>query len=479
MVIDMRSTPTAHGFFLVLVLVLGSVFFVMLSAFMGFVITQANLQEAKYQKERALDIAEAGLNYYRWFLAHYPDDLTNGTGEPGPYVHAYVDPEGGVIGEFSLSVGGASSCGDVYAVDIESTGRTDEAPDLERTVYARYARPTVAEYAYIINSNVWAGEDRTIIGPYHSNGIIRMDGTNNSTVTSGQESWTCDDDELPCDPHDDGDTVDAVYGDGPGSDLWSFPSTPINFTGLTVDLAQMQEKAETGGGIYIGPSDYYGYRLRFNGNGTVDVYEVDRVYDYWGYTTEEGWEREQHVIRDDDWYATYTIPAGCPLIFVEDKVWLEGSVGTRVSVAAADVDSPGVRPSIILNGNITYANEQAGLLAIAEEDVLVGLTVPDDMTLSGIFIAQNGRFGRNHYQTTGTQDVESAHDAYVRRDSLTMHGTIVSNGRVGTKWTSGSTFLSGFETRHNSYDRDLVADPPPLTPETSDTYQFIEWREVE
>lgn len=172
--------------------------------------------------------------------------------------------------------------------------------------------------------------------------------------------------------------------------------------------------------------------------------------------------------------------------FVEDKVWLEGTVLGRVSIAVADVDTGGVDPSIILNDNISYANATSGLLAIAERDVLVGLSVPSAMTLNGIFVAQNGRFGRNHYCTNdcsfvtgGDQGLPGALDPYVLRTSLTVNGTIVSNGREGTKWVSGSTVTSGFQNRTNSYDRDLVSDPPPLTPEVSDTYKFIEWREVD
>lgn len=167
-------------------------------------------------------------------------------------------------------------------------------------------------------------------------------------------------------------------------------------------------------------------------------------------------------------------------------MWLEGEVHGRVTIAAADMDSPGVDPTMILHDNITYSTATSGLLAIAEEDVLVGLVVPNNMELKGIFIAQNGHFGRNHYCTScwggwwgPNYGLPSHLDGYVERNSLTMYGTIVSNGRVGTKWTSDGSFSSGFQNRYNSYDRNLVSDPPPLTPEVSDTYQFIEWREVE
>ena len=462
------------GTLLVLVLVFGAVFFVVIANFMSYVLNQATVGEIRHEQARALAIAEAGLNYYKWYLAHNPGDTTHGTTSPQPYVIPYVDPELGPVGEFSLEVASTSFCGVVSSIDITSTGYTYDEPDQRRTVYARYARPTVAEYAYIINSNVWAGADRTIVGPYHSNGGIRMDGTNNSTVTSGQEDWTCTS-SFGCsgDP-----TVDGVFGAGPNSALWNFPTTPINFTGLTVDLAAMRDIADDGvGGIYIPPSGDWGYRLIFNSDGTLTVRVVDVVYAYWGYNSEDDWEQEYNVIYDDDPYATYTIDDSCPLIFVEDKVWLEGEVPTKVTVAAADTDTAGVDHSIILNNNITYTEADAGLLAVAEEDVLVGLHVPNNMELNGIFVAQNGRFGRNHYRNWGYYDVPNTFNSYVERDSLTMTGTIVSNGRVGTKWTSGGAFISGFDTRYNSYDRDLVDNPPPLAPKTSDDYRFIEWRE--
>lgn len=474
-----RITHAQSGYLLVLTLVFGSIFFVLFSLFIAYVVTQSQLTEVKYQKERSLDIAEAGLDYYKWFLAHNPNDTRNGTATSGPYTHVYHDPEGGPIGEFSLDIASSTACGDVYAIDIRSTGHTYDSPGITRSIYARYARPTVAEFAYIINSNVWAGSDRTIIGPYHSNGIVRMDGTNNSTVTSGQENWVCDD-SIPCSPAATGATVDGVYGDGPNDALWSFPATPINFVGLTVDLSAMQAKAQNSGGLYIGPSGAYGYRIRFNSNGTIDVWRVNTTYNYYGYTTSGGWALERHVMNNTNFVANYTVPTGCSIIYVEDKVWLEGTVRGKVTIAAADVDTAGVSPSIILHNNITYANATSGLLAIAEQDVLLGLVVPDDMTINGIFIAQNGRFGRNNYTSAGAQDVETAHDSYVQRNSLTVRGTIVSNLREGSKWVNSSgIYTSGFETRYNSYDRALVDDPPPLTPEVSDTYKFIEWREIE
>jgi hypothetical protein len=464
----MYTQKHTKGYLLVLILIFGGIFMTMALAFVGYVVTQHRVQVFNYNKERALDIAEAGLDYYKWFLAHNPGDITNGTGTPGPYVQVYEDPEGDAIGEFSLDIASSSACGDVYAIDIYSTGNTYEMPEAGRQVYARYARPTIAEYAYILNSDVWAGSDRVITGPYHSNGGVRMDGVNNSTVSSGQSTWSCTS-TFGCTTTR---SVNGVFGAGGNSDLWEFPTAPINFTGLTVDLAEMQDKAQNHGGDYFGPSGRQGYHIIFKSNGTYEVRRVNgKVNEPNGYA----WGHYMHILNGTSLVGTYPIPTGCGVIYVEDQVWVEGVVNGKVTLAAADVDTTGVDRSIILNNNITYANEDSGFMAIAEYDVLIPLVVPDNMTLNGIFVAQNGHFGRNHYDTS----MPNAWESYIKRNSLTMNGTIVSNGREGTKWvTTAGVYTSGFNTRTNTYDRDLVSDPPPMTPEVSDSYEFIEWREV-
>ncbi|MEK7462500.1 MAG: hypothetical protein AAB618_02900 [Patescibacteria group bacterium] len=468
------------GYLLVLVLVFSGVFLVILTSFLGYLISQHKSAEHRYQLERASEIAEAGLNYYRWYLAHYPNDSTNGTGLPGPYTHVYSDPEQGPIGEFSLTVASSSYCGDVTSLEVTSTGHTYENPALNRTISARYTQPTVAEYAYIINSSVWAGATQNFIGPYHSNQGIRMDGTNQSTVTSGLLSWTCTS-SFGCSPSG---TRDGVFTTTANANqlLFSFPSPPINFTDISIDLNNILDRAQNQGGTYIPSSGTHGYRITFNGNGTFTARTVTAVRSYSAYSTEQGNHTERNIIQTDTNYGTYAINPSCPIIYVADKVWLQGVLDEKVTLAAAGTDSTGANPSIILQGNITYSDpEEDGLLAIAENNVLLGVDVPNDMFINGIYVAQTGRFGRNDYEYSNLPNPSGPLDfrPYYERNSLTANGTIVSNGRVGTQWVSGSTFQSGFHNRYSSYDRNLVDNPPPLVPNTSDVYQFVEWRESE
>ncbi len=469
-----NHTHTSVGYLLVLVLVFGSVFLGIVSSFVGFIIGQNQVVNFRYEQQRATDIAEAGLNYYRWRLAHYPDDVTDGTGTPGPYVHVYDDPEGGAIGEFSLSIASSTYCGDVASIVVTATGHTYDDPDAVAVLSARYTRPTVAEYSFVTNGGVWYGDDRVITGPVHSNQGIRMDGYHNSWVGSGQSTWTCDD-TYGCSPSQ---VVDGVYttsGNATPS-LFVFPVSAITFGNMTLDLNAMKDRAQNGGGIYYAQTGGHGYHVTFNGDGTVDVYRVNGTQAYWAYSVAEGWHTSEHnVITSSSFIATETINPECPLLFFEDKVWLDGDVSEKVALAAADLSSNG-ETNIVINDNVQYVpGANAGLLAIAETDIDIGLVVPENMEVDGIYIAKDGRFGRNHYSTAY---LSWSLDPYVIRGTLTRFGSVISNGRVGTQWVDGiGNTVSGFQNRVTSFDQDQVDDPPPLTPVTSDVYEFKDWQQ--
>ncbi len=467
---------------MILVLVFGAIFFTIISSFTVFIVTQSRLIAQRVELETAGQIAEAGLNYYKWYLAHFPNDVTNGTGLPGPYVGVYSDPEGGPIGEYSLSIASTTYCGDVASIRVTSVGHTYEMPDVRRTMTARYTKPTVADYAFILNSNVWAGADRVVNGPYHSNGGIRFDGTNNGSVTSGQTTWTCNS-SFGCSPSGNRNGVFTTTGN-PNTALFDYPATNIDFNGITVDLSQMKTKSQNNGGLYIPPAGgtNAGYRITFNSNNTITVRRVTSTVLHRGNATglSTDWADERNIPNGTTLVGTYPISATCPLIYVEDKVWLEGTVASKVAIAAAS--DTATDPSMILQGNITYTSAtSSGLLAIAEQDVLIGVNVPEDMYINGIFIAKNGKYGRNLYCGTGVtggicsgNSLPTAYLSSAALNSENFNGTIVSNGRVGTQWTNGS----GFNIRYNTYDRNLVDNPPPLIPSTSDDYEFSDWQDA-
>src|SRR5690606_31136320 len=46
------------------------------------------------ERERAFQIAESGIDYYRWHLAHWPTDYKDGQTDSGPYEHDVLDGNG-------------------------------------------------------------------------------------------------------------------------------------------------------------------------------------------------------------------------------------------------------------------------------------------------------------------------------------------------------------------------------------------------
>lgn len=460
---------------LALVVVFGAVFLMVTSSLTGFLLMSKKIAREKETREQALEIAQAGLEYYKWHLAHYPGDLEDGTGAPGPYAHTYLDPEGSEIGSFSLDISGNRQCNQTTTIDIESTGETLENPTFKRVVSGRYARPSVAEYSYIVNTNVWAGSDRVITGRYHSNGGIRMDGDNRSEVTSSVATWQCTS-SFGCSGTQ---TKNGVFGTGSTPSLWSYPVPQVDFAGISVDLAALKDYAEDNGGRYFAPSGASGYHAILKSDGTTDVYRVTATTQVWGYSDQDGWQQEQHIISAETFLGNYVVPTDCSVLFFEDKLWLEGVVSGKVTVISANVTAASTDTDLILRGNITYAHNDGsdGLTAIGERNVLIPLTSPTDMSLYGIFIAQKGRYGRNHYTTSGSNDVPSTYDSYVQQNTLTTVGTIVSNGRTGTQWNCGGAFCSGYENRVDSYDGRLANNPPPFTPYTSTDYRFVDWRD--
>ncbi len=486
--ISMKRTPV-RGYLMLLAIVFGAVFFTVLGALTGFVITENKVQTNATSLTRATAIAEAGLEYYRWFLAHYPSDLQNGTGVPGPYSIPYADPEGGQTGTISLSVAGNSACGSITSIDITSEGTPSEAPNVSRTLTARYARPSVARFSYVLNDSVWAGADRVINGPYHSNGGVRMDGTSNSTVTSSLASWLCTS-SFGCSPNQ---TRAGVWGAGPNQSLWEYPVPQVDFDAIAADFGSLKTKANASGrylarvssGTNQANASYWnGYHLIFNGNNTVTVRRVTNTTLLYSTAVNTSEEQEdvpdRTLIASETFHSTITLPSDCALLFVEDNVWIEGTVDRKVTVVAANVVNTGIAPNVMLPGNITYqaSDGSDGLTVIAENNILITPNSPQTMNLAGIFVAQGGAFGRNYYPRS--QSDSRCNTSYEPRTTLTILGTTVSNFRTGTKWTGancGSDNEAGYNSRIDAYDRNLSTDPPPFTPQTSTDYEFVDWRE--
>jgi len=469
-----------QGIITTYVLVFGTTFLLLFSALLGFILLQLRQSSQRIAWNEALHIAEAGIDYYRWHLRHFPNDLQDGnywccSSPPcsvcGPYEHSYSDPEGKVVGTFNLEINGNVQCGEVTAVSLISTGWTEQYPDMERKVKVKYVRPSVADYAYLLNENVWAGSDREIKGPYHSNGGIRMDGGNNALVTSAKETWICTP-SFGCSPSQE---KPGVFTTANGNEeLFRYPVPPFDFEGITMDLAEIKDLTKNQSqGIYLPPSEEQGYYVILN-KGSIEVYKITDLDPIYAYNLEDDWHWEYSVINEKTLLGNYPILSDCSLVFVEDNLWIEGEVQGKLTVVSADLETPNKETNVWLTGDITYDAKDGsdGLVLLAQHNNLIALEVPELTELQGIYIAQTGRFGRNHYDCDD-------YPADCLKEYLEMFGSVVSNGRVGTQWVySWGGIASGFENRENIYDPKQSYNPPPFLPYTSEIFEFKEWEEI-
>lgn len=448
-------------------LIITGAFLVVIYGLLMLLSVQLEYVQRRVASEEALNIAEAGVNYYRWHLAHAPEDFTSDIG-----IHEYKDPQEDIVGEYELEITPPNSGSSV--VTIKSTGRSYANPDIERTIITAYGKQSFAKYAFLNNASAWYGDNITVHGDIHSNNGIRMDGTNTGLVTSAKEEYMCGS-ETGCSPPT---RRPGVWGTGGDQSLWQYPINFVDFDTVSFDFSAMRNSAQSKG-LYLDESNRYGYHLVFNPNGTVSIYEIQRLDDYYGYLPPgEGLgnpgqggcrRRYQRITREDD-LGTYNL-AETSIIFVEDDIWVEGVVNGRVTVVAAGFPVQSSIKNIWINNNLTYAqyNGSNVLGLIAQNDIYFARDIPLDFRIDGALLAQKGRIVRHGYLSWcgGWGDTV--------KDKLTINGAMISFGK--SYWNyGGEPPDSGFIEREIFYDGNLLYAPPPYFPTTGE-YQFITWKE--
>ncbi len=449
-------------------------------------IVSLKIAQQSLNREQALQIAESGVEYYRWHLAHDEDDFCDGKGTCtgagpfGPFVHSFYDRNDEIIGEFSLLITPPAIGSTI--TEIESTGTLSSNPDIDREITVRLGIPSFARYSVASDADIRFGEGTEIFGPVHSNGGIRYDGIAHNLVTSALETYN-DDDGDAC-TNNSWAVHTCVNPDDPSPPI-SLPARPdvfeigrevgvpaIDFDSITSDLALMKAQAQADG-FYLGPSGRQGYHIVFNINDTVSIYQVTRQV-----SPQSGCYNSQNQDKWGTWsirsnngqtlIGTYAMPPN-GVIFAEDDVWVDGQInGWKVSVGAAKfTTNQSEWKSIIVNNDLQYSNydgtDVIGL--IAQENINVGMVSDTSLRIDAAMIAQNGKVHRYYYR--------SGCSPYNNRNTITLYGTIGTNLRYGFAYTDGS----GYATRDIIYDANLLFGPPPFFPLTTEGYQTISWKE--
>ncbi len=426
---------------------------------------------------QAVVIAEAGAEYYRWHLAHAPQDFQDGTGGPGPYVHPYYDKNGVQIGTFSLTITPPPIGSTLVTVLSEGVVLAD--PSIKRKIRVQFAIPSWAKYAFAADDFMRFGSGTEVFGEIYSNKGIRFDGLAHNLISSAVSAFDDPDHTggnefgvhthiSPIDP-----LPPATMPNRPDVFLAGrkFPVPQLDFAGLTADLSALKTKAQAGG-RYFANSGAQGYNIVLKTNDTFDLYRVTSVVSPPSNctVTSQGTKWGLWSVSVQTLLGNYTFPAN-GIIFVEDNLWAEGQIdGARLNIVSARFpENASTNTSIAINKNITYTRYDGTdvLGLIAQENINIGLKSNNTLLVDGALIAKTGRVGRYYYGS-------SCGSEYIR-SSITLIGAITTSKRYGFAYTDGT----GYQTRVIIYDANLLYAPPPDFPLTSDQYSVISWEEVE
>ncbi|HXV27250.1 MAG TPA: hypothetical protein VD862_04500 [Candidatus Paceibacterota bacterium] len=464
------------------VLIFSAVSIIILTGFVLWADTNVRLVWRDSDAEQAFLIAEAGIEYYRWHLAHAPKDYQDGTGAPGPYVHDYRDKDGNLIGTFTLDISPPATGSTLLT--IRSTGTLTVNPDAEKIIEAQMDIPSFAKYSAIIGSYVFFGPGSEIFGPVHSNSGVRIDGIAHNLVTSavaefndpdhsGQDEFGVHTHVAPQDP-----LPPAAVPNRP--DVFKagrqFPVPPIDFAGLSQDLANLKASAQADG-FYRNTVGNKGYHIILKTNDTFDLYDVtDTIKAPNGCVSvlgEQDWDTWS--IEDETFLGNYPFPDN-GIIFIEDHVWIDGQINTaRITIATGRFpENPAHRMHITVNRDLLYTNYdgQDIISLVAQGNVNAGWDSEDDLRIDGALLAQSNRVGRYYYRPpSGNQPRCSPNHV---RQKITLYGMIGSEERYGFAWSDGT----GYQQRIIIYDPNLLFYPPPSFPKTSSYYTPINWNEI-
>src|SRR4051812_1295462 len=91
------QTANQDGSLMIYNVILIFIFSMVMTAILGVATAQLKTIRGSVNKEMAFQIAEAGVNYYQWHLAHFPQDFWDGNASttPGPYPHIFTDTDTG------------------------------------------------------------------------------------------------------------------------------------------------------------------------------------------------------------------------------------------------------------------------------------------------------------------------------------------------------------------------------------------------
>lgn len=508
--------PSDGGYIMPAVLSLLLAASIFATALLMLIITNFHVVGTNIQSQKAFNIAEAGVNYYLWHMAHNNGDFKDGQSIPatpdpklgyGPYVHDYIDADANKIGTFTLWIkpqGNGSTIATVRSIG-KANGEISS-----RTVEAQVGAASFASYGLVSDQEFWFGSNESANGPVFSNVGIHMDGPSSDVAASANAAY------VPQSQYGgNGTSKDGVWCSTSittpvncatrDKTNWLFPRSSVDFNLVSSSLCSIKKIAlnnfaatactltpttRTSGYIpQVSSSGSFsinqGYLVQLNTNGTYDLYKVSSENDKaTSYST---------ALSTTAIATNITIPS-TGVIFAEDNVWVRTNptYHGRVTIASGRLASSTYQTSITVADNLLYTvkdgSDAIGL--IAQKDVVVAAYAPPtsgafNFEVDAAALAQNGSVTWPEYYEGTTQCTKGW---VASNQSFVYYGSVAtrlnwtwnySKGACGSnvKDPSSSYYISGVMRTQTNYDYNLLYAPPPSYPVTG-SYNILGWREV-
>lgn len=477
------------------------------------------------KNQLALNIADAGINYYLWHLSHSSADFKDGnpsatiidsgefSGFYGPFVHQYKDDNSNNVGTYTLYIKPKSE-GSSVAI-VRSVGKTSDQKT-QRTIEAEIGSPSFASFSLAGDVALWFGNNEAANGPVHSNVGVRMDGPNTDDVTSANATYV-----PPSNLGGNGYTTrpgvwcntsvtTPVNCNTRPKGLWRYPVPSVDFNAITSDLCTIKKNSllfdstnsdiansdtvcsSTNGTRTSSYIPRYastfnvrrGYLIELNNNNTYSLYSVNN--ETYRYSNNNNYTSSYNSALSRTLLGTNIDIPSNGIIFVEDNVWVRSNptFKGRVTIASGRLASSNQQTSIVIADDIVYSTKDGSdaIGLIAEKDILVAPYAPPK---------PNANESEYPFEINGGLIAKDGHvwfpPDYIGRDTPNWNGNsakkLVYYGSIATRqswtwlWTNGWGYDDGFQYNETSFDYNFIYAPPPSFPITS-TYDILRWREV-
>ena len=428
------------GSALALTLVVVSVASIIFLGIINYIVSQIRYSSHVEARESALHVADAGLNFYKWYLAHavegmYMQEIADFWQETDPYPYGVASPyeaDFDGIGAYKISVEEPSVGSTV--IEIEVIGWTYKKPNVKRTIHATLRPRSWSEYAILANSDIEIEDGEEVNGLVHSNGGIKFDGVCHNEVTSALTDYLYQGSILK----------DGVWTTKPEEDEVflggkRFPAPIKDFDSVLTTFSQIFNAAVDLDFDYSPATKGHQFVLNYD---TVSVYRVINTNN--GVVT-----GKQEVSLDKE------LP-DVGAIYVDKNVWVEGTLGSGKKLVIASNQPSVTHANIYISNDIEYEDYVSGTVLglVAKNDIEVVEGSEDDLRIDAALLAQLGRVGREDYGDT--------------KSKITVFGAIATNQGYG---------FNGYTTKEIEFDSNLLLNPPPFFP-IEGVYRVDFWNEI-